>query len=205
MDGVVIVEDDEAMRDALVWLFASRNVETCAYASAEHFLAACGADGAGCTAACLVLDVRLSGMSGPELFRQLRTGGFDVPVIFLTGHGDIPLAVAALKDGAFDFLEKPFDDNYLVDRALIALEQHRRRLGERAGAAAIETRLASLSAREREVMDLILAGRLNKQIADDLGVSIRTVEVHRSRVFEKMGARAAVDLARLMKDYNERN
>ncbi|MBL8481643.1 MAG: response regulator transcription factor [Rhodocyclaceae bacterium] len=200
MYGVVIVEDDEAMRDALVWLFSSRDVSARAYASAEHFLADSGLDAAGC----LVLDVRLTGMSGPELFRLLQKQGSQVPVIFLTGHGDIPLAVAALKEGAFDFLEKPFDDNYLVDRALLALEQYRERRSERAGALAIGQRLASLSPRETEVMELILAGRLNKQIADDLNVSIRTVEVHRSRVFEKMGARSAVDLARIMKDYKGR-
>lgn len=191
---VIIVDDDEAIRDALVWLFKSRGVEAMAFASAEDFLAAWRPGLAGC----LVLDIRMKGMSGLDLFDQLRTAKCSVPVIFLTGHGDVPMAVAALKKGAHDFVEKPFNDNELVDKVIEALE--RRAVTERAeaGSASIAARLASLSARERQVMDLVLAGRMNKVIADHLGITMRTVEVHRAHVFEKMGVKTAVELAGLM-------
>jgi two-component system response regulator DctR len=144
---------------------------------------------------CIVLDVRMDGMSGVELFDRLRALGSRLPVIFLTGHGDVPLAVAALKNGAFDFVEKPFNDNELVDRIAAAVrhdEAQRARLETEASVAA---GLAALTPREREVMERVLAGDYNKTIADALGIAIRTVEVHRSRIFEKMGVRSAVELA----------
>jgi two-component system response regulator DctR len=147
---------------------------------------------------CLVLDVRMGGMSGIELFDRLQALGSALPVLFLTGHGDVPLAVAALKKGAFDFVEKPFNDNQLVDRVLEAMRQDEARHREREAEAGIASRLAQLTAREREVMERVARGDPNKAIADELCIALRTVEVHRSRVFEKMGVRSAVELARLL-------
>jgi two-component system response regulator DctR len=194
MNTVYIVDDDDAIRDALAWLFASRDIPVRTWPSAEAFLADWQLDAPGC----LVLDIRMQGMSGIELQEALRQRGSALPIIFLTGHGDVPLAVTALKKGAYDFLEKPFDDNLLVERALEALEIDRQARLRQASDAGMETRLAGLSSREREVMELVLAGKLNKQIADELGIAMRTVEVHRARVFEKMGVRSAVELAQLL-------
>jgi two-component system response regulator DctR len=189
-----IVDDDEAIRDAISWLFRSRGVANSTWPSAEAFLDSYRPDLVGC----LVLDVRMDGMSGLELFDRLLTRGCVMPVIFLTGHGDVPLAVAALKKGAYDFIEKPFNDNELVNRVLEALAidaAHRQNLANKAS---LESRLATLTAREREVMELILAGRLNKLIADELSIAVRTVEVHRARIFEKMRVRSAVELSQLL-------
>ena len=191
---VCIVDDDEAIRDALAWLFQSRGVAARAWPSAESFLQDWSPDLAGC----LLLDVRMGEMSGIELFDRLLEHGYRLPTIFLTGHGDVPQAVAALKKGAWDFFEKPFNDNELVDRVIEALERDRERRRDEAASAGIRARLATLSERERQVMELVLAGRLNKQIADGLGVSMRTVEVHRANLFEKMGVGSAVELAQLL-------
>ncbi|MCX8016772.1 MAG: response regulator [Rhodocyclaceae bacterium] len=192
-----LVDDDAAIRDALLWLFRSRGIAAAAYASAEDFLAAYRDEMSGC----LILDIRMTGMTGLELYDQLRARGCALPTIFLTGHGDVPLAVKALKSGAFDFIEKPFSDNELADRVIEALktdESRRWRDGERSR---IEERLATLTEREREVMAAILAGKLNKIIADELGIAMRTVEVHRARIFEKMGVRSAVELAQRLARY----
>jgi two-component system response regulator DctR len=189
-----IVDDDEAIRDALGWLLRSRGVASRAWASGEAFLADYRPELSGC----IVLDVRMTGMSGIELFEQLLARDCPLPVIFLTGHGDIPLAVAALKQGAFDFVEKPFNDNELVDRVLRALALDAERASARRDAAELAARLAQLTIREREVMELIVAGLLNKVIADRLGIAVRTVEVHRARIFEKMGARSAVELVQIL-------
>jgi len=194
MGQVHIVDDDEAIRDALHWLFTSRDVPAAAYASAEGFLEAWSEAMAGC----LLLDIRMDGMSGLELFDRLREQGCRLPVIFLTGHGDVPAAVSALKKGARDFVEKPFNDNDLVDRVIEALAYDAEQRARDAGQASIAARLATLTQRERQVMDLVIAGKLNKVIADDLGISMRTVEVHRAHVFEKMGVKTAVELARLL-------
>lgn len=191
---VHIVDDDEAIRDALIWLFQSRGVKTADWPSAAAFLADYRPEMAGC----LLLDVRMEGMSGLQLFDQLLELHCPLPVIFLTGHGDVPLAVSALKKGALDFLEKPFNDNELVDRVIKALEQDAGRRAVKAQGASLAARIASLSDRERQVMDLILAGKLNKLIADELSIAMRTVEVHRARIFEKMGVKSAVELAQLM-------
>ncbi len=191
---VQVVDDDAAIRDALSWLLASRGVAARTWASAEEFLAAWRPELRGC----LVLDVRMGGMSGIELFDRLRELGCDLPVIFLTGHGDVPLAVTALKRGAFDFVEKPFNDNQLVDRVLEALRQGEARREERLAEAGIASRLGQLTAREREVMERVARGDPNKAIADELAIALRTVEVHRARVFDKMGVRSAVELARLL-------
>lgn len=189
-----IVDDDEAIRDALAWLFKSRGVAARTWPSAEAFLADCEDDLRGC----LVLDVRMAGMSGLELFDHLQARQCRLPVIFLTGHGDIPLAVAAVKKGAFDFVEKPFNDNELVDRVIEAIGFDASRRAERANQATVASRLAQLTPREREVMERILAGKYNKVIADELNIAMRTVEVHRAHIFEKMGVKSAVELARLL-------
>jgi len=195
MNGVVqIVDDDPAVRDALVWIFKSRGVDSVTWDSATRFL-----DGyRDCDKGCLVLDVRMPEMSGIELFDRLRQRGCTLPVIFLTGHGDVPLAVQAIKDGAFDFLEKPFDDNAMVDRVLAALRLHEASTAAASRKEELRTALNHLTAREREVMDLVLVGKLNKVIADELGIAMRTVEVHRARIFEKMGVRSAVELSQLL-------
>ncbi len=188
---VYLVDDDEAIRDALGWLFQSRGVTLQSWPSAESFLEDYSATMAGC----LLLDVRMDGLSGLQLFDRLREKQCPLPVLFLTGHGDVPLAVSSLKKGAWDFIEKPFNDNELVDRVILALNhdsQRRQHLAQNAG---LTARLATLSERERQIMELILAGKLNKVIADELNISVRTVEVHRSRVFEKMGVKSAVELA----------
>jgi two-component system response regulator DctR len=191
-----IVDDEEVIRDSLAWLAQSRGIAACGYASAQAFLDQAGAsfDAEG---DCVLLDVRMPDVNGVAVFDQLSGRGLTarLPVIFLTGHGDVPMAVDTLKRGAFDFCEKPFNDNALMDRVQEALAQSRS-AGERA---AVQSRLASLSAREREVLDLILAGMLNKVVADKLGISMRTVEVHRAHIFDKMQVKTAVELAGLLK------
>jgi two-component system, LuxR family, response regulator DctR len=191
---VYLVDDDDAIRDALAWLLNSRGIASRAWPSAEAFLA----DFDGSMRGCMVLDIRMPGMGGPELFDRLLERGCRLPAIFLTGHGDVPLAVQAIKKGAFDFIEKPFNDNELVDRvvAAIQLDSDQQRLDASAGLTAVK--LLALSSREREVMELILAGKYNKVIADELGIAMRTVEVHRARIFEKMGVKSAVELAQLL-------
>jgi two-component system response regulator DctR len=191
-----IVDDEDVIRDSLAWLARSRGIEACGYATAQAFL-----DNAGARFApegdCVLLDVRMPDMNGVAVFDQLGARGLTarMPVIFLTGHGDVPMAVDSLKRGAFDFVEKPFNDNLLMDRVQEALEASRK-----AGAAAqVQARLAALSAREREVLEKILAGKMNKVVADELGISMRTVEVHRANIFEKMQVKTAVELAGLLK------
>ena len=187
---VYIVDDGEALRDSLAWLLDSAGYETESFESAERFLAAYSERMAGC----LLLDVRMPGMSGLELYERLSQRHATLPVIFITGHGDVPMAVAALKRGAVDFIEKPFNDEdmlQLVKQCLDVELQHRSR---RRQDAEVARRLELLTQREREVMELIIAGRLNKQIADSLGISIKTVEVHRARVMEKMGVNSLAEL-----------
>ena len=189
-----IVDDDEAIRDALTWLFRTREVASAEWGSAEEFLAEWQPDWRGC----IVLDIRMREMSGLECFDVLQERGNTLPVIFLTGHGDVPMAVSALKKGAFDFLEKPFEDNALVDVVIRALANDAKRQASQATQASVANHLALLTPREQEVMNLVLAGKFNKIIADELNISMRTVEVHRARVFEKMGVRSAVELAQLL-------
>lgn len=188
---VYLVDDDAAIRDALAWLLRSRGVQSRAWPSAEAFLADYREDMSGC----LLLDIRMVGMTGTELFDHLLERGCAMPVIFLTGHGDVPLAVKALKRGAFDFIEKPCNDNELADRVIEALRHEESRRWQDGMRAEVGERLASLTEREREVMASILAGKLNKVIADELQIAMRTVEVHRARIFDKMGVRSAVELA----------
>lgn len=193
-----IVDDEEIIRDSLTWLAQSRNIAAKAYADGAGFLAAMEqADHVDDIGECILLDVRMPEMSGVALFDLLKNHGIAQrrPVIFLTGHGDVPMAVDMLKNGAFDFFEKPFDANQLMDRVLEAF-QASRAAGEQD---AVRMRLKALSVREREVLDLILAGKMNKVIADALGISMRTVEVHRAHIFDKMNVKTAVELARLLK------
>lgn len=191
---VHIVDDDPAIRDALSWLFSTRQVNTELWESGEAFLNALSPE----TQGCILLDIRMDGLSGLEVFEQLRERQSRLPVIFLTGHGDLPLAVNALKQGAADFIEKPFNDNDLVDRVLDVLRSYEASQEERDNELALEERLDTLSQREREVLALALEGRLNKQIAQDLSITMRTVEVHRARALEKMQARTLIELARLL-------
>lgn len=189
-----IVDDDEAIRDALEWLFKTRGVSCRTWPSGERFLDVWQPDWRGC----IVLDIRMQGMSGLECFDTLLARGCQLPVIFITGHGDVPMAVSALKKGAFHFIEKPFNDHDLVDLVEKALAADRDRQRVAASRETIEARLATLTQREREVMELILEGKYNKVIADDLSISMRTVEAHRSRIFDKMDVRSAVELAQLL-------
>jgi two-component system response regulator DctR len=195
-----IVDDDEAIRDALTWLFRTREVASAEWSSAEEFLAAWQPEWRGC----IVLDIRMREMSGLECFDVLQEQGNTLPVIFLTGHGDVPMAVSALKKGAFDFLEKPFEDNALVDVVIRALAKDAKRQASQASQVSVANHLALLTPREQEVMNLVLAGKFNKVIADELNISMRTVEVHRARVFEKMGVRSAVELAQLLAPSREK-
>ncbi|MCL4758766.1 MAG: response regulator [Rhodocyclaceae bacterium] len=190
-----VIDDDEAIRDALHWLLKTRKVPCTTWASGEAFLEALQPDWSGCA----VLDIRMDGMSGLECFDALRARGNTLPVVFITGHGDVPMAVSALKKGAFDFIEKPFNDSDLVTVVQRAMESDAARRSAATLRQEIGARLALLTAREREVMDLILEGKYNKVIADQLDISMRTVEAHRSKVFEKMEVRSAVELAQLLK------
>ncbi|WP_412480733.1 response regulator transcription factor [Azonexus sp. IMCC34839] len=191
-----LVDDDEAIRDALSWLLKSRNLPYATYDSAESFLAAWSPAMSGC----VVLDMRMSGMSGLDCFDQLRERQSTLPVIFLTGHGDVPLAVQTLKKGAFDFFEKPLNDNDLVNRIEEALAHDVQQRAANASVDSLKARLATLTSRERQIMELVLAGKFNKVIADELNISMRTVEVHRANLFDKMHVKTAVELANLLKN-----
>ena len=192
-----IVDDEIAVRDALSWLAASRAIAARAYDSAASFLAHVEEGKYDADGDCVLLDVRMPGTNGVAVFDQLAARGLArrFPVIFLTGHGDVPMAVDTLKRGAFDFFEKPFNDNQLMDRVQEGLAESR----QADAANAVQARLATLSVREREVLDLILAGKMNKVVADLLGISMRTVEVHRAHIFDKMQVKTAVELAGLLK------
>ncbi|MFT3664017.1 response regulator transcription factor [Piscinibacter sp.] len=205
---VYLVDDEDVVRDALGWLLRSRRLLCEGFASAEAFEAMLDAKPPAALAewprspSCLLLDVRMPGMSGLSLFERLVERGLiaALPVIFLTGHGDVPTAVAAVKRGAFDFVEKPFSDNTLVDRIEQALALSEAAIHARLGREGVRRRLGELTEREREVMRLVVEGRPNKLIADELDISVRTVEVHRARVFEKMDVRSAVELANLLRE-----
>jgi two-component system response regulator DctR len=204
LNGLVfIVDDDASVREALAWLLRTRRLLSEAFDSAESFERMAGDPGArlGTQPACLLLDVRMPGMSGLALFERLIERGLAevLPVIFLTGHADVPTAVDAVKRGAFDFCEKPFSDNALVDRIEQALERSAQVLEARVQKARLQSRLTELTERERDVMRLVVEGLANKLIADQLDISVRTVEVHRARVFDKMDVKSAVELANLLR------
>jgi two-component system response regulator FixJ len=190
---VHVIDDDEALRDSLAFLLRTADLEVMSHASAAAFLDALPLTGL----TCIITDVRMPGLSGIDLLRRLRELGIEVPVIVITGHGDVPLAVEAMRCGAVDFLEKPFDDEVLLQSVRAALRQQAgaaKRQSERAG---IENRLAALSPRERDVLGGLVAGRANKQIAFELGISPRTVEIYRANLMDKMQAGSLSDLVRM--------
>lgn len=199
---VFIVDDDAGVREALAWLLRSRRLLSETYDSAESFQQRFAGGHVPSQPSCLLLDVRMPGMSGLALFDWLveRRMHLAMPVIFLTGHADVPTAVDAVKRGAFDFCEKPFSDNALVDRIEQALQHSAKSVNERRASGQLQGRLAELTERERDVMRLVLEGLPNKRIADQLDISVRTVEVHRARVFEKMDVKSAVELANLLRN-----
>ncbi|MBN9411716.1 MAG: response regulator transcription factor [Burkholderiales bacterium] len=200
---IFIVDDDAGVREALAWLLRSRRLMSETFDSAEAFEQRLSETGARIEhPGCLLLDVRMPGMSGLALFELLIERGLAqaLPVIFLTGHADVPTAVDAVKRGAFDFCEKPFSDNALVDRIEQALQQSAQVLATRGQRVRLQSRLAELTDRERDVMNLVVGGLPNKLIADQLDISVRTVEVHRARVFDKMEVKSAVELANLLRD-----
>ena len=189
-----VVDDDESMRTLWQWLMESRGIAARTYATAAAFLEAYRDEGT----ACLVLDLQLPDMNGLDLQRRLGELGVDIPVVFVTGHGDVPAAVSALKGGAVDFIEKPFDYRLAVRTVERAFERDRENRERRARQAALDARLALLTEREREVMARVVEGRPNKAIAQDLDISVKTVEVHRAKVMEKLGADSVAELVQLM-------
>jgi two-component system response regulator FixJ len=193
---VYVVDDDHSMRRALVLLLTSVGVEVEEFETAEEFLEGCDPERAGC----LVLDVRMPGMSGLDLQRELAARSIDLPIIFITGHGDVPMGVRAMKQGAVDFLQKPFNDQQLIDAVREGLNADLERRKARAIQAEALEKLASLTAREREVMELVVAGLTNKEVGARLGAAEKTIKIHRSRVMHKMGARSLPELVRLAQD-----
>jgi len=195
---VIVVDDDAGVRNSMRILLKSVGLNCTLFASAQEFLGAYQPSQQGC----LVLDIRMPGMSGLELQQELNLRGAVIPVIFMSGHGDIPMAVEAIQHGAFDFLQKPIREQDLLDRIQRAITKDgelRKSLGEHAR---IQSHLDSLTPREREVLDLMTLGKQNKAIAQDLAVSPRTIEIHRARVMEKMSAHSVAELVRMMLDLN---
>jgi FixJ family two-component response regulator len=197
---VFVVDDDEAVRGSLKLLLKSIDLPVIAYPSAPDFLAAYRTDQAGC----LILDIRMPGMSGLELQQQLNMRGAVIPVVFISGHGDIPMAVEAMQHGAFDFLQKPFRDQDLIDRVQKAMERDAASRDQLRQLEQVRERFDTLTVREREVLGLMTLGKQNKVMAGDLGVSQRTVEIHRARVMEKMAARSLAQLVRMMIELEHR-
>jgi FixJ family two-component response regulator len=190
---VLIVDDDAAICDALQSLFRSVGLETETFASTSALAERAPVD----VESCLVLDVRLPGVSGLDFQAQLAGSGREMPVVFMTGHGDIPMSVRAMKAGAVDFLSKPFRDQDMLDAVATALDRDRRRRRERQELAGLQARYAALTAREREVMVHVVAGLMNKQIAAEVGLSEITVKIHRGSLMRKMAARSVPDLVRM--------
>jgi FixJ family two-component response regulator len=194
-ETVFVVDDDEAVRDSLRWLLEANGYRVQCFSSAEQFLEAYRNQST--LLGCLILDVRMSGMSGLELQERLIAEDSTLPIIFVTGHGDVPMAVSTMKKGAMDFIEKPFDEaelRSLVERMLDKARAESSSVQQQRAAA---ERLGKLTAREQQVLERIIAGRLNKQIADDLGISIKTVEAHRANIMEKLSVNTVADLLRL--------
>ena len=193
-----VVDDDEALRDSMTWMLEGNNYKVATYDSADAFLRVISPVMVGC----VVLDVRMPGMSGLELFEELGRRGCSLPVVFITGHGDVPMAVSALKKGAVDFIEKPFSEADMLRLIEQCLTLERGNRDKRLQEADTVRRLEHLTQREREVMDLVVAGKLNKQIADELNISMKTVEAHRARVMEKMGVRTLAELVKAVMTVN---
>jgi FixJ family two-component response regulator len=190
---VFVIDDDESMRRSLASLLRSVGLDARVFSSPQEFTRAERPDAPGC----LVLDVRLPGMSGLAFQEQLAKAGIGLPIIFISGHGDVPMTVRAMKAGAVEFLTKPFDDQVLLDAIHGAIERDRGRRRDAAQLAEVQARYRELTEREREVFRLVIAGRLNKQIATELGLAVVTVKVHRGQVMRKMVAKSVVDLARM--------
>ncbi|CAM8646429.1 TtrR Response regulator [Burkholderiales bacterium] len=191
-ETVFVVDDDEAVRDSLRWLLEGNGFRVAAFESAERFLAYLGAMPAG--PGCLILDVRMPGMTGTELHDELLRRNVALPIIFITGHGSVPMAVESMKKGAIDFLEKPFNDEQLCALTAKALEKARGESERVQEAQRAQELVSRLTPREAQVLERIVAGRLNKQIADDLNISIKTVEAHRANIMDKIEARTMADL-----------
>jgi FixJ family two-component response regulator len=190
---IYVVDDDDGMRPALDTLLSTVGYKTAVFSRPSEFLSQFKPE----AHSCLVLDIRMPEMSGLEVQQQLNRKGSMLPVIFITGHGDVPMAVQAMKEGAFEFLQKPFRDQDLLDRINHALKQDADNRTEAARRSEVQYRLESLTPRERQVMNFIVEGSANKVIAIDLGLSERTVEIHRAKVMEKMGARSVAHLVKL--------
>ncbi len=190
---VYVVDDDEAVRDSLQWLLEGKDYRVRCFDSAESFLARFDPR----EVACLITDIRMDGMSGLELQDKLLDRKSPLPIVFITGHGDVPMAVSTMKKGAVDFLEKPFNESDLREIVARMLEQATQRVSKHQAQKDHEAMLARLTAREQQVLERIVAGRLNKQIADDLGISIKTVEAHRANVMEKLNANTVADLLKI--------
>lgn len=188
-----VVDDDQAVRESIEWLIDSVGLNIRTYASADEFLAQYQEDVLGC----LILDVRMPGISGLDLQQILKQRGLEIPIIFITGHGDVPMAVRALKNGAVDFIEKPFSDQTLLETIQNAVKYHCEQLEKRSEFCALQARYRTLTSREQEVMTRVVAGQSNRDIAETLGISIKTVEVHRAKVMEKMQAGSIAELVRM--------
>ncbi|MCX7257249.1 MAG: response regulator transcription factor [Polaromonas sp.] len=190
---IYVVDDDEGVRDSLQWLLEGKDYRVRCFDSAETFLSRYDAR----EVACLIVDIRMGGMSGLELQDKLIERKSPLPIVFITGHGDVPMAVNTMKKGAMDFIQKPFEEPALVSLVERMLEQAREAFSDQQHSASRDALLAKLTSREVQVLERIVAGRLNKQIADDLGISIKTVEAHRANIMEKLGANTVADLLKI--------
>ena len=190
---VYVVDDDEAVRDSLQWLLEGKDFRVSCFDSAESFLGRYDPR----EVACLLVDVRMGGMTGLQLQNRLLDEQSPLPVVFITGHGDVPMAVDSMKKGAMDFIQKPFDEDKLVPLVERMLERARETFADHQKAASRDALLSRLTQRESQVLERIVAGRLNKQIADDLGISIKTVEAHRANIMEKLSANTVADLLKI--------
>ncbi|MGN1057603.1 MAG: response regulator transcription factor [Comamonas sp.] len=190
---VYVVDDDEAVRDSLQWLLEGKDYRVRCFDSAESFLARYDPR----EVACLIADIRMGGMTGLELQDKLLERKSPLPIVFITGHGDVPMAVDTMKKGALDFIQKPFNEDALLSVVERMLDHAREAFAGHQQAASREALLAKLTGRESQVLERIVAGRLNKQIADDLGISIKTVEAHRANIMEKLGANTVADLLKI--------
>ena len=190
---VYVVDDDEAVRDSLQWLLEGKGYRVRCFDSAESFLSRYDPR----EVACLIVDIRMGGMTGLELQSKLIEGHSPLPIVFITGHGDVPMAVDTIKNGAMDFIQKPFKEDQLVNLVERMLEQAKDSFAEYQLSVDRDALLSKLTMREAQVMERIVAGRLNKQIADDLGISIKTVEAHRANIMEKLSANTVADLLKI--------
>ncbi len=190
---VYVVDDDEGVRDSLQWLLEGKDYRVRCYDSAETFLSRYDPR----EVACLIVDIRMGGMTGLELQDRLVERKSPLPIVFITGHGDVPMAVNTMKKGAMDFIQKPFQEEALLNLVERMLDQAKGAFSEHQNSASRDALLAKLTSREAQVLERIVAGRLNKQIADDLGISIKTVEAHRANIMEKLNANTVADLLKI--------